>query len=299
MRNTAFLPGRGARAAAGLLGFVLTLLLFFAAVLSPVSGVLLSGDAPERAAAAPETLAAEESRIRERLTPLAARYQVDPERLIASIDRERLTAFNRQAAARLVSFLTTGRLGSAPELVLPEMNRVLLDESVFAEASDPDEIEVDMLRAVEEITAAVSGVALQLREPVLRIAERALREKVNPAALIGAVRKLPTLLLAAALAISGLLALTVSRRLSLSLRYIGAAALAAGLLVPLTILLLRGLGLESLLAGASPMLCAEYRLLAGEIRNRMLLISAGLMLPGLTAFLLSGRMNRRGGEGAR
>ena len=295
MREDRNVPGRGARTVAGMLGFGMTLLLFLAAALAPVNGVLLSRDTLERAAVAPETLAAEEGRIREKLAPLAASVQADPERLAAAVDRDTLTEFNGKAAGRLAVFLETGKLGETPVLLLPGVHQVLMEESVYASASDPDEIEEDMLRTAEKITDTVAGIALQLREPLLRIAEKTLREETDYPALIGAARKLPLLLLALALAFSGGIALAVSRRLALSLRYIGAAAAAAGLLVLFSLLLFRSLGLEALLAEASPMMHAESRLLAGMIRNRLLICAAALIPVGTAAFLSgSGRM-RKGG----
>ena len=281
------LPGKGARAMAWAAGLLLTLCLFLAAATARGILPLADGGMLEKAMTAPAVLDAQEKRISEQVLATAKRNGLAPEGLPAVVPRDELETLNRASAERLTAFLQTGTLGEAPAWEAEAMTEALW-QAFSAEGADPETAEEKIYAVAERFGGIVSETVSPFRETALRLAEKTLKSRVQMPAVYALLQRLPGLLGAACLLLAGLIALAVSRKISRAFRYIGAAMIAAGLLLALALLTVRLLSSGGLPAGDFPVLAAEYAELAGAVRGSLLAAAAALIVPG--AALLAGSL---------
>ena len=216
----------GARRVAGVLGLILTLFLVLAACSGLLLSVLCDDALRERIVTDPEVLEAELGQIERKVQEASAAYGLEWEEIMQTLTPDVLSPLNLRASRRISELLLNGRLEEAPVLdaaVLEEMlqeSGVVIDEDVRENAG----------LLMQETGKAVTETVLGLRDLLLRAGVKTLKGSMNLPAMSAALQRLPVLFGMICLLLTGFLALTVSRRISVSFRYIGAALAAAGIL---------------------------------------------------------------------
>ena len=283
----------GARRVAGVLGLILTLFLVLAACSGLLLSVLCDDALRERIVTDPEVLEAELGQIERKVQEASAAYGLEWEEIMQTLMPDVLSPLNLRASRRISELLRNGRLEEAPVLdgaVLEEMlqeSGVVIDEDVRENAG----------LLLQETGKAVTETVLGLRDLLLRAGVKTLKGSMNLPAMSAALQRLPVLFGMLCLLLTGLIALTVSRRISVSFRYIGAALAAAGILTVLCGGLVRLANIGGGLAAVSPMLAAEYRLLTGQMWLRTGILAGGMILAGVLAFWAGGITLRRAKRG--
>ena len=278
----------GARRGAGILGLILTFFLVLTACSGLLLSVLLDDALQESIVTSPEVLDAELRQIQRKIQDQAAAFGTDGEGISRALSPESIIPLNLQAGRRMSQLLRTGRLEEAPSFDAMILEETLQESGAFSGGiTESGEV------FLQEIGKAVTETALGLREILLQAGVRILKGRMNLPALSAALQRLPVLFGMICLLLTGFVALTVSRRISLSFRYIGAALAAAGILLVLCGLLARLANIGGGLAEVSPMLAAEYGLLAGQMWLRTGILAAGMTIIGACALWTGSRALRK------
>ena len=271
------IPGNKACFFAGLSGFALSLFLTATVFLMLGMHWTMSDALYDRIVTDARVLEGQMDSLREKVKELSQEYGFDPEKMMEEITSEDLRNANLAASHWLTKAFREGKIGETPSFTVGNLEDVLREDENFVATQDPHMLKNTILRITGEVDRSLSEKSMLFREPMLRAAERAIGKSVHLPTVISAVRQVTLLSGLASLALAGMIALLTSRRMMLSLRYIGAALMACG------ILLLLGTGLAYLLDLGT--LLSEISLQA-ERRFRLLriyaladtVIAAGVML---------------------
>ena len=282
------IPGKKACIFAGLSGFVLSLFLTVTVFLLLGMHWTMSDTLHDRIVTDSRVLEEQMNSLHEKVKELSQEFGFDPDKVMEEITPEDLQNANLSASHWLTEFFREGKMGETPSFSVGNLEDALREDENFVATQDPYMLKNTILRISGEVDRSLSEKAMLFREPMLRAAERAIGKTIHLPTLISEIRQVTLLSGLASLALAGLIALLTSRRMMLSLRYIGAAMMACGML------LLLGTGLAYLLDLGT--LLREISLLA-ERRFRLLrvyalvdtVITAGLML-------LMGKLSMRAGR---
>ena len=232
--------------------------------------------------------------IRDKVDELASVYEFRADTAMKFITPEKFAEMNTQAALWWNSLLADGREGDAPVFDTKEM--ISAFEADFAPAGSTGE-EADEetgLRAEEAANAVAEGIlriVLPLRLPLIGIGMSKVTERVDLGNVIRFLTGIRWAALALCALLAGLIALLESRKLRMSLQYIGSAMGAAVLVMAGGVVLYLMSGIDPLIAGASPSLSVQYGSLLSGASIRLGVYAAVLLIGCITCLILCRRQH--------
>lgn len=222
--------------------------------------------------------------IRDKIAELAPIYEFSAETAMEYITPEKLAEMNEQAAAWWNHLLVNGEAADAPVYDTEELAGAFM-EDIMPDGSDLEEPELRAADSANAVAESILRIVLPLRLPVISIGLGKAAERVDIANIIRFLLGIRWAALALCALLAGLIALLESRKLRMSLRYIGSAMGAAVLVIFAGCVLYAMTGIDRLIAGASPSLSAQY----GSLLNSAaipLFIYTGLLLIGCIVCLI-------------
>ena len=217
--------------------------------------------------------------IRDRIMELAPIYEFGARTALEYVTPEKLAEMNRQAARWWNTLLTSGEAGEAPALETEELVAAFTAElrSAGNEGAD-EELELRASEAANAVAESVLRIVLPLRLPVIGIGTNKAAERVDVGNVIRFLTGVRWAALALCALLAGLIALLESRKLRMSLKYIGSAMGAAVLVMAGGVLLYFMAGIDPLITGASPSLGIQYHALFSGALTRLLVCAAVLLV---------------------
>ncbi len=255
------LPARGWHVPAAVLAVLLTLALW-ATQLGVISmWALTSKGLHERVVLDRATVDAQMTRIAEAIAGIGAEYGFDLAAVQEAVTRESVEELNRQTVAWWTRFGAEGELKEAPAYHA-ELKNVLEKDQQFIGSLDEMTVNSTIEQVEARVDAAVRKSAIMIRDELLYGGIRRAGDRINIPKVLELVRKLPGLGGAACLLLAGLIALVLSRKIQLAGQYIGGALSGCGLLILLTLGLLKAMNLATFIGEASEALQSQYLHLA-------------------------------------
>ncbi len=275
-------PGRVSRGLSLFLGLILTLILFLTAETLLGGHVLLSGTVHGIVTGDAGVLESQMKGIRERIGLLAEEKGFSGEAVMKEITTDGLKELNSACGEWLRNILLTGKAGETPAYPTEGIRKALESDQAYMDSLDPFMADQEIANLTAGISRAVTEKSLQFREVLLRAAVKTAGKEMSLQALSEVIRKVPAVLGLLVLILSGLIVLLLGRRAVLSLKYIGAAMAACGLLLLLGLILIPLLGIGPMLKSVSDMLAREYHLLTvvlvvETVVSALVLICLGIM----------------------
>lgn len=275
-------PGRVSRGLSLFLGLILTLILFLTAETLLGGHVLLSGTVHGIVTGDAGVLESQMKGIRERIGLLAEEKGFSGEAVMKEITTDGLKELNSACGEWLRNILLTGKAGETPAYPTEGIRKALESDQAYMDSLDPFMADQEIANLTAGISRAVTEKSLQFREVLLRAAVKTAGKEMSLQALSEVIRKVPAALGLLVLILSGLIVLLLGRRAVLSLKYIGAAMAACGLLLLLGLILIPLLGIGPMLKSVSDMLAREYHLLTvvlvvETVISALVLICLGIM----------------------
>lgn len=275
-------PGRVSRGLSLFLGLILTLILFLTAETLLGGHVLLSGTVHGIVTGDAGVLESQMKGIRERIGLLAEEKGFSGEAVMKEITTDGLKELNSACGEWLRNILLTGKAGETPAYPTEGIRKALESDQAYMDSLDPFMADQEIANLTAGISRAVTEKSLQFREVLLRAAVKTAGKEMSLQALSEVIRKVPAVLGLLVLILSGLIVLLLGRRAVLSLKYIGAAMAACGLLLLLGLILIPLLGIGPMLKSVSDMLAREYHLLTvvlvvETVISALVLICLGIM----------------------
>ena len=152
-----------------------------------------------------------------------------------------------------------------------------------------EEAELRATDAANAVAESVLRIILPLRLPVIGIGTGKAAERVDVGNVIRFLTGIRWAALALCALLAGLIALLESRKLRISLKYIGSAMGAAVLVMAGGVGLYFLTGIGPLIAGASPSLSIQYRALLSGAAIRLTVYAAVLLIGCITCLILCRR----------
>ena len=199
--------------------------------------------------------------IREKIAELAPIYEFSAETAMEYITPDKVAEMNEQAASWWNGLLTNGEAGEAPVFDTEELVSAFTEDLMPAgsDQEEPDgEAELRASDSANAIAGSVLRIVLPLRLPVISIGMGKAAERVDVGNIIRFLLGIRWAALALCALLAGLIALLESRKLRMSLKYIGSAMGAAVLVIIAGCVLYVLTGVDRLIAGASPSLSVQY-----------------------------------------
>lgn len=237
-----------------------------------------------------QVISAEKELIREGVTELAELYGFTAEPVIASVDDETLQDLNDQASMWWSSLLADGTPG--PELYYDteELKRILSEDPLLSEGEDAD---LQAESVSEAVSRCIRRVVLPMRQEVIQLGMKEANERVDLVNIIDFFLGVPWAALAASALLAGLIALLESRKISRSLKYIGAAAGAAALVLAVAAVLAYFAGVQPMIREASRSLAVQYDSVLGGVLLRTALTVVILAAACAVSLILYGRKEKQ------
>ena len=232
--------------------------------------------------------------IRDRIGELAPIYEFSAETAMRYITPEKLAEMNRQTALWWNSLLTNGQAADAPAFDTEEMLSAFIADAAPAGNSEEEPDEQTELRATEAANAVAESVlriVLPLRLPLIGIGTDKAAERVDVGNVIRFLTGIRWAALALCALLAGLIALLESRKLRMSLKYIGSAMGAALFVLAGGVVLYILSGIDPLIAEASPSLSVQYGFLLSGVAVRLIIYAAILTVGCVVCLILCRRPN--------
>lgn len=254
--------------------------------------VMTSRGLHERVALDGSQIDAQMARIAEELEPIAQEYGFSPEPVLAAIGREQVTGLDRQVVEWWTGLLSTGEM-KEPPVFRTDLQAVLQADERFIGGLNPLAVSSTIESVESRVGNMVRKTALLFRDQLIRAAFRKAEGMADIPKALELLKTAPLICGLAALLIAGLIALMMSRKIQTAGQYIGGALSACGLLMLLTLLLVRALDLRDMLGEASQALLSQYVRLAGIISLEVIGSAALLMAAGGFAMAWAVRTRRK------
>ncbi len=254
-------PGRISRGLSLFLGLILTLVLFLTAETLLGGHVLLSGTVHGIVTGDAGVLESQMKSIRETIGVLAEEKGFSVEIVMKEITTDGLKKLNTACGEWLRNILITGKTDETPAFPTEGIRKALESDQAYMDALNPFMADQEVANLTGAVSRAVTEKSLQFREVLLRAAVKTAGKEMSLEAMSQVIRKVPALLGILVLILSGLIVLLLGKQAVLSLKYIGAAMTACGLLLLLGLVVIPLLGISSMLSSVSDMLAREYHLL--------------------------------------
>ena len=245
----------------------------------------------EEGAPVSDAVVREETRlVGERIQTLADLYGFPAEQAVSVAGEDTIRDLNAQASRWWSSILLTGRptekISWNAELQLPAEE---------AEADIPEtENEAQNLAAagLEEVRRGVIRTVLPVRQEVIEPGLQKVRKRIDLPNLLAFAVGMPWAALALCALLAGLIALLESRKIRLSLQYIGAALGAAAIVLVATGVLFQYAGIESMIREASESLTVLYREVLSQTAVRAAVMTAVMAAGCILCMTLSRRKEK-------
>ena len=222
--------------------------------------------------------------IREKIEALAPIYDFSAKTAMKVVTDEKIAEMNRQAALWWNGILVNGEPGEVPAFNTEELTGAFAADIVAAGGSDED-AELRAADAANAVSESILRIVLPLRLPIVGRGLSEASARVDLGNIIRFLTGIRWAALAVCALLAGLIALLESRKLRMSLRYIGSAMGAAVLVIAACLVLYALSGVDPLIAGASPSLAAQYGALVNSAAIPLFLYTA-LLLAGCIACLI-------------
>ena len=232
--------------------------------------------------------------IRKKIDELAPIYQFSADTAMKYVTAEKVAEMNVQAARWWNTLLTNGEAGEAPVFDTEEMLSAFIADATPAgrgEEGPGEDAELRATDAANAVAESILRIVLPLRLPVIGIGTGKAAERVDVGNVIRFLTGIRWAALALCALLAGLIALLESRKLRISLKYIGSAMGAAVLVMAGGVGLYFLSGIEPLIAGASPSLSVQYGALLSGAAIRLIVYAAVLLIGCITCLILCRRAN--------
>ena len=200
--------------------------------------------------------------IREKVEELAPIYGFSAETAMKVITPEKIAEMNRQTALWWNGILTNGQAGEAPAFGTEELGNAfkadLSSDGSSKEETPGEDADLRVSDAANAVSESILRIVLPLRLPIIGKGLSEAAARVDLGNIIRFLLGIRWAALALCALLAGLIALLESRKLRMSLPYIGSAMGAAVLVIAAALVLYAMTGIDSLIAGASPSLSAQY-----------------------------------------
>ena len=262
-----------------LLAFLLTgsLLLFCMSFLGRQA--VMPAMTEQGATVSDELIREEQQLIRERVTFLAELHGFQAEPVIDMINEDTLRELNVQASRWWSSILQYGHTGEDIRWDTKELERTIAGHAAVPEPGNEEETDAMAFTAAEAVKNSVIRTVLPLRQQIIQLGLMKAGERIDLPNLITFFLGVPWAALALCALLAGLIALTGSRTIRGSLRYIGGALGAAALVLIAAAILYLCANILPMIREASASLAFMYR---GTVSR--LAVPAGI----LTAAMIAG-----------
>lgn len=273
------LPAKGWNVPAAILAVLLTMALW-ATQLGAVSLWAVSSQRlHERVALSQESIDRQMTRIAAEISAIGETHHFDPSPVTAAVTRENVEALNRQTVAWWTGFGATGEL-QEPPVYHTDLKDVLVKDQGFMQGLEETTVNSTVEQVEARVDEAVRKSVVMVRDELIQGGLQRVTDRVDIPKVLEIIRKLPGLGAAASLLLAGLIALMMSRKIQLAGLYIGGALSGCGLLVLLTLGLLKALRLEASIGEASAALQAQYHHLARILTMESIGLATLMMIVG-------------------
>lgn len=256
------LPGKSACFFSGAAGLLLTFFLLMTAVTLLLGHLLTSDSLHERIATDSEVVNEQLHRIGEEVELMAEEYGFAPETVMNLISAEKMQNMNRDASRWLSDAFRNGKLRDTPVFHAESLGEALMADESFVASQDPYMLRNTIQQITGEVEKTAAEKAMAFREILLRAAERIAGKTVSLPTVSALAQQIPALLIFCSIGLAGLIALLTSRKMRLSLRYIGAAMSACGILLLIGIGMIALLGIRPILSEISVLISRKFSLLS-------------------------------------
>ncbi len=273
------MPAKGWNIPAAILAVLLTMALW-ATQLGAVSlWVVSSQRLHERVALSQESIDHQMTRIEAEISAIGEIHHFDPAPVTAAVTRESVELLNRQTVAWWTGFGATGELQDPPTYHA-DLKENLMKDQGFMQGLEETTINSTIEQIEARVDEAVRKSVVMVRDELIQGGLQRVTDRVDIPKILEIIRKLPGLGAAASLLLAGLIALMMSRRIQVAGQFIGGALSGCGLLMLLTLGLLKALHLEACIGEASAALQAQYHHLARILTMETIGLAALLMIVG-------------------
>ena len=292
MKKNQNLPAGAWHVPAAILAVLLTAALWAAQLGLVGIQIMTSRGLHERVALNGAQIDAQMTRIAEGLEPIAREYGFSPEPVFAAVSREQVIEMDRQVVEWWTGLLSTGELKEAP-VFQADLQNVLEADEGFLSGLNPLAVSSTIESVETRVAGMVRKTGVLFRDKLMSAAFQRAEGMVNLPRILELLKAAPAICGLAALLLAGIIALMMSRKIQTAGQYIGGALSACGLLMLLTLLLIRMLNLREMLSEASQAMLAQYAHLARIITFETAGGAAALMILGGLAMAWSVRARRK------
>lgn len=243
----------------------------------------------ESIALAPESLQAQKELIEERVGELAEKYHFSPSLVLDRIDEETLKDLNRQVIAWWTEMASTGFAEPIPMWEGEGLPEALQQDPDFTRDLNTAQVRKLSNQVASAVKDAIQRASFPLRDEIFTQGVKKARSYADVPGIVHALRRLPTVFGLLALFFAGLVWLLCAANLREAVKYSGAAAGCAGLLVLLCLILLRVMDFPGMIVESSARLAAQ----ATRLTDRLTLEGAGIAVLWLAASFLCLWLSRR------
>lgn len=235
------------------------------------------------------TLDPEMTRIFLKIDRLAEQYSFDPEPVKASISRDSILNLGDRAVTWWTSILRDGNVTTLPSYDLTAVEEILDNDGLFTDGLRNWELREKKSQVTKQIGKVISESVLPVRGLLINVGARKILNRIPVHKVLNICRHLILPLIAAILFLSGLLALTVSRKLNRSLTCIGGSLGAAGIVQLFLILLFLMLNVRGMIGEISDILSRQYVYVEGKVLLQVGLSALLMIIAGAAGMILGNR----------
>ena len=231
-------------------------------------------------------------RIREGVDALGAEYGFSAEPVAEAVTREQVEALDRQVTAWWTGLFATGEMTDAP-VFTADVQEILRADTAFMEGLNPLMVNNTLETIENRISETVRKTAVLFRDQLVNAGLQRVRGSVNLPQAMELLRQVPLVCGLASLLLAGLIALMMSRKIQTAGQYIGGALSGCGLLMLLTLFLMKTMNLRGMIGEASQALEAQYSHLARILSLEVMGAAAAAMILGGLLMAWAARTRRR------
>ncbi len=272
------MPGPAAHAVLAVLALLLTACA--AAGITVGQGVRMVKSESLLRSAARMSLSTQMKQIETRIDEAARAWSFDASPVKATVTRQRVEAHQDAMIAWFLGLLQ-GRREEIPQWDTDDMVDIIRNDPAFADrVPEVERRTVARDQVAVQIARTIERTVFPLRSGLLALGARLAEERVNIPWLMHLASLAPLLLLMAALALCGVMALVSLRFVPRALAFIGSSLIAASMVVLLAMGLVCLLGAPSIFGMLSPALEAQARALGLIAGGELVLVCAALIAVG-------------------
>ncbi len=272
------MPGPAAHAVLAVLALLLTACA--AAGITVGQGVRMVKSESLLRSAARMSLSTQMKQIETRIDEAARAWSFDASPVKATVTRQRVEAHQDAMIAWFLGLLQ-GRREEIPQWDTDDMVDIIRNDPAFADrVPEVERRTVARDQVAAQIARTIERTVFPLRSGLLALGARLAEERVNIPWLMHLASLAPLLLMMAALALCGVMALVSLRFVPRALAFIGSSLIAASMVVLLAMGLVCLLGAPSIFGMLSPALEAQARALGLIAGGELVLVCAALIAVG-------------------